>query len=145
MLVRFYRLSNWLYRHRIPILPKLIYYISYCLFNSSVPATCTIGKGTRFAYGGIAVVIHARAVIGKNCVIGQCSTIGGRSKHKKVPIIGDNVYMGAGSKILGPVSVGDNVVIGAGAIVLSDVPNNCIVVGAPARIIKSHIVPKDFV
>ena len=49
-----------------------------------------IGGGTKFAYGGIAVVIHARAVIGKNCVIGQCVTIGGRSKHYAVPIIGDN-------------------------------------------------------
>ena len=84
------------------------------------------------------MVIHARAVIGKNCVIGQCVTIGGRSKHYAVPIIGDNVYIGAGAKILGPVKIGANSVIGAGAVVLNDVPENSIVVGVPAKVIKTN-------
>lgn len=101
--------------------------------------------GTRFGYGGIAVVVHGRAVVGRGCVIGQCCTIGGRSRHKAVPRLGDNVYMGAGSKILGPVAIGDNVVIGAGAVVLTDVPSNSVVAGVPARIIKTGIDPKDFV
>lgn len=114
------------------------------MFNSSVPSSCVLGGGTKFAYGGIAVVIHARAVIGKNCIIGQCVTIGGRSKHYAVPIIGDNVYIGAGAKILGPVKVGDNSVIGAGAVVLNDVPENSVVVGVPAKIIKTNINSNDY-
>ena len=144
MLIHWYRLANWLFRHSIPLLPKIIYYIQYLLFNSSVPASCLLGAGTKLAYGGIAVVIHARANIGKNCVIGQCVTIGGRSKHYAVPIIGDNVYIGAGAKILGPVKVGDNSVIGAGAVVLNDVPENSIVVGVPAKVIKTNINSKDY-
>ena len=144
MLIHWYRVANWLFRHRIPLLPKFIYYIQYLLFNSSVPASCVVGGGSKFAYGGIAVVIHARVVIGKNCVIGQCVTIGGRSKHYAVPIIGDNVYIGAGAKILGPVKIGDNSVIGAGAVVLSDVPENSIVVGVPAKVIKTNINSKDY-
>lgn len=143
MLIHWYRLAHWLYDKHIPVLPKLIYYIQYMLFNSSVPASCKIGGGSKFGYGGIAVVIHARAVIGRDCLIGQCCTIGGRSKHYEVPKLGDNVYMGAGSKILGPVTIGDNVVIGAGAVVLKDVPANCVVAGVPARIIKEDISPKD--
>ena len=144
MLIHWYRVANWLFRHRIPLLPKFIYYIQYLLFNSSVPASCVVGGGSKFAYGGIAVVIHARVVIGKNCVIGQCVTIGGRSKHYAVPRIGDNVYIGAGAKILGPVKIGDNSVIGAGAVVLSDVPENSIVVGVPAKVIKTNINSKDY-
>ena len=38
--------------------------------------------------------------------------------------------------ILGSVKIGDNVKIGAGAVVLSDVPDNCTVVGVPAKIVK---------
>lgn len=100
--------------------------------------------GVKFAYGGIAIVVHARAVIGKNCIIGQCVTIGGRSKHYEVPVIGDNVYIGAGAKILGPITIGNNSVIGAGAVVLKSVPANSIVAGAPARVIKTGIDPKNF-
>ena len=42
MLIHWYRLANWLFRHHIPVLPKIIYYIQYLLFNSSVPASCTV-------------------------------------------------------------------------------------------------------
>ena len=144
MLIHWYRLANWLWCHRIPVLPKLIYLLQYILFNCSVPASCTIGKGTKFGYYGMAVVIHSRAVIGKNCVIGTCVTVGGRSKHHNVPVIGDNVYIGTGAKILGPVKVGNNVVVGAGAVVISDVPDNSVVVGMPAKVVKTGIDVKDF-
>ena len=80
MLIHWYRLANWLYRHHIPFLPKILWKIMYVLFNSSLPASCTIGKGTILAYGGIGIVVHARAVIGRNCLIGHNTTIGGGSQ-----------------------------------------------------------------
>ena len=43
MLIHWYRFANWLFRHHIPVLPKIIYYIQYFLYNSSVPASCSIG------------------------------------------------------------------------------------------------------
>ena len=144
MLIHWYRIANWLYRHHVPVLPKLIYYIQYLLFNSSLPASCVLQGGVKFAYGGIATVVHARAVVGENTIIGQCVTIGGRSKHYEVPKIGNNVYIGAGAKILGPITIGDNCVIGAGAVVLKDVPANSVVAGVPAKVIKSNINPSDF-
>ena len=51
-------------------------------------------------------------------------------------IVGDNCYFGLGAKILGSVTIGDNVTVGAMSIVTHDIPDNAIVVGAPARIIK---------
>ena len=56
MLIHWYRIANWLYNHKIPFLPTLLWRVMYLLFNSSVPASCVIGKGTVFAYGGIGVV-----------------------------------------------------------------------------------------
>lgn len=144
MLIHWYRIAHWLWKHKIPFLPKIIYFFQYFLFNSSVPASCQIGGGTKFGYYGMAVVIHARAVIGKNCTIGTCVTIGGKSGWYEVPVIGDNVQIASGCKILGPVRIGNNVVIGANSVVTKDVPDNCVVAGVPARIIRENVKVDEY-
>ena len=63
-------------------------------------------------------------------------TIGRIRGGKQDPIIGNNVYFGSGCKVLGPVKIGNNVVIGANSLVITDVPDDCTVVGVPARIIS---------
>jgi serine O-acetyltransferase len=73
----FYRISRWLYLHHIPVLPKLITLLIFLIYNSKVPYTAKIGKGTRLGYGGIGVVIHSKSNIGDYCTIGQQVTIGG--------------------------------------------------------------------
>lgn len=50
--------------------------------------------------------------------------------------VGNNVYISTGVTILGPVKIGNNVTIGAGAVVTKDIPDNAIVAGVPAKIIK---------
>ncbi len=102
-----------------------------------------VGGGTKFGYGGIGVVIHARAVLGKNCSIAPNVTIGGKSRWYEVPVIGDNVHISGGAKILGPIRIGNNVTIGANAVVVKDVPDNCIVAGVPAKIIKTNVNPEE--
>lgn len=47
--------------------------------------------------------------------------------------VGNNVFIGLGAIILPGVKIGDNVVIGAGSVVTTDVPDNCLVAGTPAR------------
>lgn len=51
------------------------------------------------------------------------------------PVIGDNVFIGAGAKIIGPVHIGNNVKIGAGCIVAEDIPDDVTVVMERPRII----------
>lgn len=80
------------------------------------------------------VVIHGDAVIGTGCMLMQQVTIG-MIGDDEVPVIGNNVYIGAGAKVLGRVVVGDGARIGANAVVLIDVPPNCTAIGIPARII----------
>ena len=139
-----HRIGNFCCKFNIPIIPFICNLIIRLVYNCAVYSETSIGEGTTFGYGGIAVVIHKRAVIGKNCMIGSNVTIGGRSKSHDVPIIGDNVYIATGAKILGPITIGDNSVIGANAVVISDIPANCVAVGVPARVIKRNIDPKDF-
>ncbi len=67
----------------------------------------------------------------------------GYSDDVSRPTIGDNVIITAGAKVIGGVKIGDNVTVGANAVVLKDVPNNCVVVGVPARIVKKDGVRVD--
>jgi len=140
-----YRIARYLFIYKVPFIPKLIYFFVFLIYNSSIPYSCSIGKGTKFGYGGMGVVIHARARIGSNCIISQQVTIGGRSRSTQVPVIGDNVYIGAGAKILGDVTIGSGSVIGANAVVISDVPSRSIVVGVPAHVVKTGINVGDYI
>lgn len=143
--IKLYRASRWCYLHRLTPIAKLIRGLIFFLYNSFIPYTCQIGEGTTFAYKGMGVVLHSRAVIGKNCIIAQQVTVGGRSKKEAVPVIGDNVYLGAGCKVLGDVTIGNDVVVGANAVVLKSVESNTSVAGVPARVIRTGIRMEDYV
>lgn len=78
-------------------------------------------------------------VMGENCEVFQNVTIGSNRKEKDgrfMPIIGDNVSIGAGAVVVGAITIGNNVKIGANSYVDKDIPDNVVVAGAPAKIIK---------
>ena len=139
--IKLYRAGNWCYRHHIPFLPKITKALTYLLFNSVVPYTAKIGCGTKFAYGGIGCVVHSRAVIGERVIIGQNTTIGRSLDTEDIPCIGNDVYISAGARNIGKITIGNNVIIGTNAVVNKDVPNDCIVAGVPAKVIRTVDVP----
>ena len=94
--------------------------------------TTDIGGGLYIQHG-FATIITAES-IGKNVWINQQVTIG--YNGDKAPIIGDDVVIYAGAKVVGGVRVGNNVTIGANAVVTKDIPNNSVVGGVPAKILK---------
>ncbi len=95
------------------------------------------GPGLNIVHLGY-IWIGATSVIGKNCTVLPRVLLGKKKTGLKSPciIIGDNCYIGTGASIMGPVTIGNNVTIGAGAVVVNDVPDNVVVAGNPAKIIK---------
>ena len=52
------------------------------------------------------------------------------------PVLGDDIFLGAGAKILGAVTIGTGARVGANAVVVNDVPPHCTVVGIPAVVVR---------
>jgi serine O-acetyltransferase len=82
------------------------------------------------------VRIAPEAVIGDRVGIMHDVTIGTTPDRRGAPVIGHDVFIGAGAKILGPVLVGDRARIAANSLVISDVPPDTTAIGVPARILR---------
>ena len=97
----------------------------------------SLGPGAHFVHYGFRHILEGTQ-IGKNCTILPMVLIGKKSPDLKYwqITIGDNCYISTGATILGPITIGDNVTIAAGAVVINDVPDNCVVAGVPAKIVK---------
>lgn len=127
-----------LFYHRIGKSAKLLRIILFPDSMFEIASRTSIDGGMNVLNHPYATIINAKK-IGKNCVVHQCTTIGNKqdSRNDLVPIIGDNVTISAHSVIIGKIKIGNNVIIGAGSIVVKDVPDNVVVAGNPARIIKN--------
>jgi sugar O-acyltransferase (sialic acid O-acetyltransferase NeuD family) len=98
--------------------------------NTSVSSGAKIGMNVLINNSSI---IGHDVEIGINSVVSSMVNLGGSSK------VGDNSYVGMGSQIKEGVTIGDNVIIGMGSIVTSDIPNNVIAMGYPAKVLKENI------
>ena len=90
-------------------------------------------------HGFAGIHISTGATVGTGCTIFQHVVIGSNtlldSSSQGFPVVGNDVYIGAGAMIIGNVRVGNNVRIGANCVVTKDVPDNCLVVGPAAVVI----------
>jgi serine O-acetyltransferase len=136
-----YRFGRWRYHVRFLILRKFFSFIYKLLFKlvqilTGIELSCKADVGRNFVidhFGGIIITGYSK--FANNSRIRNGVTIGLRRMGEEfAPVIGNNVDMGAGAKLHGPIEIGDNVIIGANVVVLCDMPNNSIVVGAPATI-----------
>ena len=96
----------------------------------------TIDEGLNLVHPGFRRIGH-NSHIGKKCTILPNVLIGRKEPGLKADVfIGDNCYISTGVTILGPITIGNNVTIGAGAVVNKDIPDNVVVAGVPAKIVK---------
>ena len=101
-----------------------------------------------FANFNFTVLDEAPVTIGDDCFIGPNVSIytachstdpverNSRREWAKPVTIGDNVWIGGSVTILPGVTIGSNVTIGAGSVVVKDIPDGCVAVGNPCRVVK---------
>lgn len=113
------------------------------IFNklNTIFGRCIIGR--RADFGPRFVLIHSYGVVINTFVRGGSDiklehevTIG--AEKGQAPVLGDNVFIGAGAKIVGAARIGDNVKIGANAVVVDDIPAGATAVGIPARVVAER-------
>lgn len=92
-----------------------------------------VGYGLRIMHTGTILV---NGTIGRNCNLYGQVLLGQTKDFQHIPTVGDNVSICSGSRIIGKVNVGNNVVVAPNAVVTHDVPDNAIVVGIPAKILR---------
>ncbi len=135
----FQRAAHLLHARNHPLAARLVTRVARHLFGSYLAPETEIGAGTELGYGGIGIVIHKDARLGRDVLVSPGVVIGGRSGLPGAPDIGDRVKIGAGAKLLGPIKVGEGAFVGANAVVIHDVAPGDVVVGIPARPIERRL------
>ena len=97
----------------------------------------TIGYGLRISHFEGGVIINCKSM-GCYCSVNSGVVCGNNGGQQRRPIIGNHVNIAVGAKVIGEVVIGDNVLIAPNAVVVKDVPENVIVAGVPAHILKAR-------
>ena len=94
-----------------------------------------VGEGTMIDMGA---VLGGRATVGDHCHIGAGAVLAGVVEPASATpvVVEDGVLIGANAVVIEGVRIGKNAVVAAGAVVIEDVPENAVVAGSPARIVK---------
>lgn len=139
-----YRFAHRLYKWNIPLIPRIISYLTRIITGIEIHPGARIGRRF-FIDHGEGVVIGETTIIGDDVLIYQQVTLGGTGKEsgKRHPTLGNNVIVGAGAKVLGSIIIGDYVRIGAGSVVVEDVPERSTVVGIPGRVVHRALIDNN--
>ena len=133
----FHRISHFLEKLKVPILPRFIAQISSMITGIEIHPGAKIGKNF-FIDHGTGTVIGETCEIGDNVTIYHGVTLGGRSLNqgKRHPTIKNGAIIGVGAKILGPVVIGANAKIAPGAIIISDVADGKTMIAEIAKEVR---------
>jgi serine O-acetyltransferase len=132
-----YRLQIYLDGRGARALAFQLQRLNLLLFSVTIGRNVRIGGGFNIVHGQI--VVDGITTLGSNITISPFVVVGLSNGSRSLldftgPVLGDDVYIGAGARILGPIRVGDRARIGASAVVLDDVPDDHTAVGIPARV-----------
>jgi len=142
-----FRMANFCSTRRLYFFLGFLYIIFYRIMiewvlGIEIPWNVKIGRNLRLFHGQ-GLVIHKKTVIGHNCTLRHCTTIGITQQADGLPglspVIGNHVDVGSNACIIGPVQIGDYVKVGSGTVVVKDVAANSTVVGNPGRVIRKEV------
>ncbi|MEK9660602.1 MAG: serine O-acetyltransferase [Alphaproteobacteria bacterium] len=149
--VVWHRLANWLYRHRLDLLARMVSQFARWVTGIEIHPGAKIGRRLVIDHG-MGVVIGETAEVGDDVTLYHDVTLGGIAPSidshaqravKRHPTLCDGVIVGSGAQVLGPITVGANARVGANAVVVKDVAESCTVVGIPARPVPSAVCSAD--
>lgn len=133
-----WRFAAWCRQKRIPLMYGFLHRSMLVFFGLEICSAEKIGGGLYIAHPA-GTVIQVESMGKKGSIIASV-TVGMRNSWE-FPVIGENVYIGAGARVLGNITIGNDVIIGANAVVIEDVPAGATVVGIPGRVIKVNGEP----
>ena len=120
----------------------LAYRVTETLTGISLPKSVEVGPGLRIHHFGN-IIVHADARIGARCTLRHGVTIGNRHDGGPVPVLEDDVELGAYAQVLGGVRIGRGAKVGAMSVVLADVPADAVAVGNPARLVERSVTADE--
>jgi len=147
----FHRIANFFSKAGFALIARIISQSSRFLTGIEIHPEAKIGKNF-FIDHGMGVVIGETSEIEDNVTLYHSVTLGGISPStnsgeqrgvKRHPTLKNNVVVGSGAQVLGPIIVGEFAKIGANAVVTRDVPEHAIMVGVPAKNIRTKSEIKD--
>ena len=147
----FHRIANFFSKAGFALIARIVSQSSRFLTGIEIHPAAKIGKNF-FIDHGMGVVIGETAEIEDNVTLYHSVTLGGISPSinsgeqrgvKRHPTLKNNVVVGSGAQVLGPIIVGEFAKIGANAVVTRDVPEHAIMVGVPAKNIRTKAEIKD--
>ncbi len=133
--VMLHRAASWFKRLGIPAIAPALARISVGITGVDINPRAEIGPGLVISHGN-GLVIGGGVTIGARAHLHQQVTLGAPTPSRvgEVPVLGDDVVVGAGAKLIGRIHIGDRVFVGANALVSSDVPAGSKVLVEPATI-----------
>jgi serine O-acetyltransferase len=137
-----YRFGRWAIHRRNPaarwLAQKLYGAVNLFVANATkvwIPPQVTIGEDFHIVHAEGSLSIHPDVVLGDRVGVMHNVTIGSNMRGG-APVIGDDVFIGVNSTVLGPIRVGNRVRIAANTAVTTNVPDDSVVVGSPAKIYR---------
>ena len=122
--------------------------------RANISSSIIIGQGTAIIAGatinidaeiGKHVIVNTNASVGHDCIIDDFVHIGPNSALAGNVTVGEGTHIGMGAAVIQGVKIGKWCVVGAGAVVIQDVPDGSMVVGNPARIIKTQMIEAEVI
>ncbi len=115
-------------------------------YGFSISYSTKIGYGLYLGHLG-SIVVNYKASLGNNVNLAQGVTIGlaNGGKNPGVPVIGNNVWIGANATVVGNITIGDDVMIAPNTFVNFDVPSHSIVINEKAKIIHKDNATEKYV